>query len=199
VAIVFPAPPTFSEPFLGRRLAQIASSPLSGAQGEIAGVAVDRLSYTAPHQNWYSTLDAVIAGRLLADAQPKSWRYLLCEGNEGVGELEVAANDQNPSAPFVAVHEGSAAKLSLEALGFAESLPQVINQSFEARFLKILPLDFTAVWLHRDGQDLIVPVTGGGALAARHVYTEAQVTQALSTRAHQAREAPGPRPASIRP
>jgi len=195
VAVVFPAPPSLNEPLLGRRLAQIAISPLSGARGEIAGVPVDRLSYTAPHQNWYSTVDAVIAGRLLADAQPRSWRYLLCEGNKGVGELEVEPNDQNPAAPLIALHEGSAAHLSIEALGFAESLPQVMNQNFEARFMKIPALDFTAVWLHRDGQDLIVPVTGGGGvLSVRHAYTESEVTQALLVRARQAREAPGARP-----
>jgi hypothetical protein len=195
VAIVFPAPPSLNEQFLGRRLAQIAISPLSGAKGEIAGVAVDKLAYTTPHQNWYSTLDSVVAGRLLADAAPKSWRYLLCEGDVGIGEIEVASNDQDPSTPFVALHEGSAAQLFIEALSFAESLPEVINQNFEARFLRIPAVGFSAVWLHRDGQELIVPVTGGGdILSTRHLYTEPEVTQALLPRAREAREAPGARP-----
>ena len=195
MAIVFPAAPLLNEQFMGQRLAQIASSPLSGAKGEVAGVSVGKLSYTAPHQNWYSTLDAVVAGRILADAAPQSWRYLLCEDDRGIGELEVAPNLQDPATPFLALHEGSATQLSLEALSFAESLPEVINQTFEARFLKIPAVGFTAIWLHRDGQDLIVPVTGGGdALATRQVYTELQVTQALLSRAREAREAPRARP-----
>jgi len=191
VAIVFPTPPPLNLPFLGQRLAQIASSPLSGARGELAGVAVSKLSYTDPHQNWYSTVEAVVAGRLLADASPRSWRYLLCEGDRAVGELEVTLNNQNPLAPFVAVHEGAAAQLSIEVLHFAESLPQVINQNFEARFLAVLAVNFSAVWLHHHDQDLIVPVAGGGdALAARRAYTEAEVTQALLARARSARDAP---------
>jgi hypothetical protein len=184
-----------SEQFIGQRLAQIASSPLSGARGELAGVAVDKLAYTTPHQNWYSTLDAVVAGRLLADAVPKSWRYLLCEDDRGVGELEVTPNVQDPSTPFLALHEGSAAQLTIEALSFAESLPEVINDNFEARFLKIPAVGFTAIWLYRNGQNLIVPVTGGGdALVPRHVFTELETTQALLLRVHEAREAPGVRP-----
>ncbi len=193
--VVFPTPPGLDEGPLGRRLALIASSPLSGSRGEIAGVPVERLSYTPPHQNWYSTLDALIAGHLLADAKAKSWRYLLCDGDQGgVGELEVATSQQTGATPFVAVHEGTAAQLSIDALRFAETIPDVGHETFEARFLKVSALDFTALWLHRDGQDLIVPITGGGdALETHHVYLEQQVTQALFPRAQQARDAPGAR------
>ena len=195
MTVILPPPPPLNELLLGRQLAQIAGSPLSGATGEIAGVAVERLSYTAPHRNWYGTLDALLAGRLLADATPASWRYLLCDGDRGVGELEVSSNDQDPSRPFVAVHEGAATQLSIEALSFAESIPEIAAQQFEARFLRVPALGFMAIWLHREGRDLIVPVAGGGdRLIARHVYSETEVTQALLPRAHEASTAPGGRP-----
>ena len=190
MAITFPAPPSFDQKILGQRLAQIASSPLSGDRGQIVGVSVDRLSYTAPHQNWYSPLDAILAGRLLADAMPTSWRYLLCEGDRGIGEIEVAMRDR--SDPSVVIHEGSAAQLSIEALNFSELIPEVVSQDFEARFLKVPALDFTAVWLHRDRHDLIVPVTGcGDTLLSRRAYAEPEVIKALLPRSRNAHTALG--------
>jgi hypothetical protein len=195
MAVVFPNPPSLNEQMLGRHLAQIADSPLSGAKGQLAGVTIDALSYTAPHQNWYSTLDALIAGRLLADAQAGSWRYLLCEENRAVGEFEVESDDQQMAQRFLAVHHGSAAQLSVDALRFAESIPEVGDRDFEARFLKVPALNFSAIWLHRDDQDLIIPVTGHSeALTPRNAYSESDVVSALRPRAEEARRGPGGRP-----
>jgi hypothetical protein len=177
--ITFPTPPSFDQQTLSSRLAEIAESPLSGSKGQLAGVAVDALSYTAPQQNWYSSLDALKTGRLLADAQARSWRYLLCEGDRGVGEFETEGNDPQ-SARLVAIHEGEAAQLTIDAVQFAESVADVQARDFEARFLKVPALSFTALWLHRNDQDIIIPVTGHyKVLLPKHAYTEAEITDVL--------------------
>lgn len=194
MAIVFPQAPAIDEPALARRLAKIAASPLSGAAGQLAGVAVDALSYTVPQEIWYSTLDALLDNRLLASARAQAWRYLLCEGDRGVGEIEIGPNSADAGRPFLAVHEGDAAQATIEALTFAESLPEAAAQDLEARFLRVPAMNFAAVWLHGGAQDLLIPVIGhGDILPPRHAYTEAKVTGALRERAERARHAPEPR------
>ncbi|MBX5159613.1 MULTISPECIES: hypothetical protein [Rhizobium] len=195
--IIFPDPPRFSEQHIGRRLAQIASSSLSGVSGQLAGVDVARLSFTAPHQIWSSNLNAILANRLLANALLISWRYLLCDGELGVGEFEVIPNSQDPSMPFVALHAGSASKLTIEAISFAESLPEITSETYEARFLIVPAVGFTALWLHAANTDIIIPVTGGGDdLSSERVFTEIEVTRALIPRAIAANSivGVGPRP-----
>jgi hypothetical protein len=190
--ITFPSPPLLNQQALALRIAQIAESPLSGSKGQLAGVAIDALSYTTPHQNWYSSVDALMSGRLLADAQPRSWRYLLCEGDRGVGEFETEESDQQSAKPFIAVHEGAAAQLTIDALQFAESVTDVQIHDFEMRFLKIPARNFTALWLHRSNQDIIIPVTGHyDVLLSNHAYTEAEITNALRARMHEGSYAPG--------
>jgi hypothetical protein len=195
MAIVFPPAPLVDEPLLGLRLAEIATSPLSGARGEVAGVPLEALSYATPHRNWYSTLDALAAGQLLAAAEARSWRYILCDQERGVGEIETESNDQQPFKPFVAVHQGTAAQRSIDALRFAETLPEVQNRDFEARFLKVPALNFTALWLHASDRDLLIPVSGqSDVLQPQRAYSEAEVVDALRARAEQARRAPRARP-----
>jgi hypothetical protein len=184
VPLVFPTPPGIDEAFLGRRLGQIAASTLSGAPGQIAGVEVRKLSYTSPHQYWYSTDDAVITNRLLADAIAISWRYLLCEGRIGVGEIEITLGTTPQALPGIAVHAGPAAQLSIEALAAAETLAEVRNETVEPRFLRITSLHFAAIWLHREGYDRLIPISAvQPALASLQDYTEAEVRRALLARA----------------
>ena len=181
--LVFPSPPPIDQAFLARRLAQIAASNLSGAPGQIAGVEVAKLSCATPHQYWYSSEDAVMANKLLANAVAKSWRFLLCEGRTGVGEIEITLKQQSQASPAIAVHAGPAAQLSIEALAIAESLPEVRNEDVEARFLRIPSLYFAAVWLHSAGFDRLIPISVvQPALTSMQVYSEAQVRQALLAR-----------------
>jgi len=184
VPLVFPNPPPLDQAFLGRRLAQIAASDLSGAPGQIAGVEVAKLSYASPHQYWYSSDDAVVDNKLLANAVAKSWRLLLCEGRTGVGEIEITLNQQPQASPAIVVHAGPAAQLSIEALAIAETVPEVRNEDVEPRFLRIPSLHFAAIWLHCEGFDRLIPISAvQPALSSLQVYSEAQVRQALLARA----------------
>ena len=194
MTIIFPRVPAVDEEALARRLAKIAVSPLSGATGQLAGVAVEALSYTAPQQIWFSTLDALLANRLLVDARAQTWRYLLCEGDRGMGEIEIGPSSADAGRFFVAVHEGGAAQSTIDALAFAKSLPEAAAQDLEARFLRVPALNFAALWLHGAAQDLLIPVVGhADILPPGHAYTETQVTAALRGRAQTASHGPEPR------
>src|SRR5262245_145696 len=108
MALIYPTPPHLDEQKLALGLAEISNSPLSGSRGQLMGLSVNLLSYTAPHQNWFSNPDALVKGRMLADARAQTWRYLICNGDRCVGELEADPTQQGGASPLLAIHHGDA-------------------------------------------------------------------------------------------
>lgn len=97
----------------------------------------------------------LVSGKFLSDAHPGGWLYLLMQGTNAVGNVALSANEK--------LKPGSLGKSPfdnpvLEAVRITEQLPQVGKQDYELRCLNVAPLFFSAIWLHSESNDLIIPL-----------------------------------------
>jgi len=179
-----PMAPKFDPQVVAPFLNRIKSSNLTGPPGRIVGTAPDDLIYSDPFRNYFVGLNSILDGHLLDRAEPRSWTYLLVANAIGVGELEVATsvNDQGEEAVsrFLAIHHGTSAQNTLNALHVAESLPEVNKTDFEIRFLLVPALYFAALWLHASSDDVLIPTNDGvGALQKGKSYSTKHVLEVL--------------------
>jgi len=92
---------------------------------------------------------------------------------------------------FGALYETCFAKETLEALRKAEKLPQIKKQDYELRFLDIPSVYFVAVWLHRESDDILIPLPSTfGRWDAYQPYSESAMIKLLKPEAKKVLKAP---------
>jgi len=145
----------------------------------------------APHPVYSVDVEDLARGRLLGAAMLVGWRYLILEDEDAVavgtvmeeeeGELELAALDQ-----------GRLVGLSLESIAAAESAEAVSSKDYELRYLEILPLYFTAIWLHAEDDDLLVPLDdhADAGVSAHGLHTEETILKMLQSQLERHEPAP---------
>ena len=108
---------------------------------------------------WYgvNTPD-VASGRLLsaADTYTSTWIYVLCRKTKVAGAATLF--DVDGRLKFSGFFDSSFGEKIQKALWIAESLPQLKDQVFEARYLSVAPLNFFALWLHGNQNDVLLPL-----------------------------------------
>ena len=154
---------------------------------------LESLSHSEAHPVYVVPLDALAEGKLLEAAKQTTWRYLLIQNNAPIAEAELAAGvrgakgAKSRSLDFVSLTHGPFAGATVDALGAAERLPQVVRDDYELRLLRIPAVYFVALWLHGAKDDILVPMgQPPGGLKANDPYTEAQVIDALRGSVQQA-------------
>jgi hypothetical protein len=109
-------------------------------------VNVEGLRALTPHKIYVADLEAVEGPDVLAAASPAGWRYILVAGDEAVATAELAMDKGNQNVRFSRVAQGPCAKATIRELeGIA---PQVADDEYELRFLRIRDLRFFGLWLH---------------------------------------------------
>jgi hypothetical protein len=93
-------------------------------------------------------------GKFLSTAQLVTWRYLLIQGTNVVGAVELRANEK---LKFVSLGKSLWDNSTPEAIRIAEQLPQVKRQDYELRCLGMIPY-YPAIWLHGESNDIIIPL-----------------------------------------
>lgn len=143
------------------------------------------LAHVQPHRVYKASVPDIIKGRLLTGATKASWRYLLVAGDEAVGAVELVEKSGRvkpgePGVGFHAFREGPYVAGTLQALHEAEKLESVQQANFQIRFLRVPPLYFAALWLHRKGRDILIPIVSPPeGLVAYQPYSEAEVLKVL--------------------
>lgn len=144
-----------------------------------------------PHPVYNLGLDALVAEQGIDSATLVSWRYLIVEGETVAKAAEINVSAVGTSK-FNSINAGPAVAGTTAALTVAEHLPQIQQQSYDIRFLRIPALSVQALWLHGQGRDddkflLMQPLTqvdDSGTLVARFdaqkPYTTAQLLPALT-------------------
>jgi hypothetical protein len=133
------------------------------------------VSVTQPHRVFTATLNDVLVGRVLANAQETTWRYFLVhKGEEPFASAEVAGNE------IANVNEGPFVQGTAVAMIAAEQLDAPRHRDYELRLLRIPALYTVAVWLTAEGDDLLIPADPAPEpLVANQPYTEASFVEAL--------------------
>jgi hypothetical protein len=148
-------------------------------------VRIEDLSQSDPHPVFVAPLAALVKGRLLEAAQQTGWRVLLVQGEQPVAEVELSGKSQRgakggSALKVISLTRGPFTEATIEALNVAEKLPRVAKAKYELRFLKAPAVYFAALWLHREKQDVLIPmVDPPGGLKKNRAYSEEQVIKAL--------------------
>jgi len=158
--------------------------------GMAATMRSEELAHSEPHPVYIATLDDLAAGKLLGAARKTSWRYLLVQGESAVGEAELSAGRiKGKELAFLGLTHGPFSAATVEALRTAEDLPEVARADYELRLLKVPAVYLMALWLHRKGEDILIPMGNPpGGLKENKPYSEAEVIVALRETALRTKE-----------
>jgi len=120
---------------------------------------------------------------LIDAAQEVGWRYLLQSGGEIVADIHLGRKDGKLKFVSMAL-DGPTLSSTIQALHAAEEDARVQQQDFQLRELNLAWCYFTALWLHNETQDLIMPIepTIGHKLNLYQLYNLNDVTQMLLSR-----------------
>ena len=181
-AIIYPKAPDGGEPIVAKYRDSDEFKPFSSRfkGSTIArpfGVYVDEGSLTT-----------LLSGQWLAGTRQAAWRYLLLQGTNCAGGIDLNANEQRGKllkfsqafSPSKSGFDNS----TLDALRIAEKLPQVQKQDYEFRYLDMEPNNFFAVWLHGKTDDILIPLPPTyGRMKAGQPYSESQIAAILGPEA----------------
>jgi len=158
---------------------QIVSKDLGAQSLKFLGVSrIEDLTIADPFQNYSVWPTNLASGQLLFEAKPTSWRYLLMKGTNAVGSEDLGA-DEKTGKPlvFYSLEKGDR---MLAAVRIAEQLPQTQKSDYELRYLEIAPVEFVAIWLHGQSDDIIIPLPPTfGRWKAYQPYSESQMAKLL--------------------
>jgi hypothetical protein len=157
-AIIYPQAPDG-----GRQMVYaFASNSLQHVPSFLGRMRIDDLTIADPFQSCTVDASNLIAGKLVAVAKPGSaggWQYLLVHGTNGVGIAYLKADAKSGKAlKCVELDPVRVSSGILEAMRIAEQLPQVKNQDYELRSLKMPWYFFRAIWLHGKSDDIFIPL-----------------------------------------
>jgi hypothetical protein len=144
------------------------------------------LETAKPQRIFTSTSDALFDGRLLEEAVPTGWQYVLVANGELAGVAEVAHTGPSGEPPrsFDVLRPAERAQAINKVVAMAETLPG----DYELRMLRVPNLYLLAVWLTNTGCNLLLPVPPvPSVLGDIPIYTEKALMRALRPLAIQRR------------
>ena len=118
------------------------------------------LQLAEPLQVFTLGLDDLAAGRNLQATKSTGWLFLVQEGDQTLASAEVVPTGRGDEQVFSALNEGRFVRSIADAIRTARALPEVNQDDFEPRLLRVPALYVTALWLHKavGGGDLLVPL-----------------------------------------
>jgi hypothetical protein len=118
------------------------------------------LQLAEPLQVFTLGLDDLVVGRNLQAAKSAGWLFLVQEGDQTLAFAESVPTGRGDEQVFSALNEGRFVPSTADAIRTARALPEVNQDDFEPRLLRVPALYVTALWLHKvdGGGDLLVPL-----------------------------------------
>jgi hypothetical protein len=148
--------------------------------------ATGSLQLVEPHQVFTLGLADLVAGRGLEAAKPTGWLYFVQEGDKVLASAEAVRTGTGDDHVFSAFNEGRFVASTADAIRTARGLPEVRQDGFELRLLRVPGVYVTALWLHKaEGTgDLLVPLAPSPVDApAGHPVPAARLLEELASKA----------------
>lgn len=161
MAIKIPAPPEAATQTLLSSLERLPSAPVGGSTSFLMRDSQSLASSVSyPHRVYNLGLQDLVKGKLVSNAHPVSWRYLIKQGNRETAAAEVNYDESKGGSKFSEFNPGSLADATLHEIQSVEHTPDLVNKSYELRLLRIPALYVTALWLKdtEGNQDLFIPI-----------------------------------------
>lgn len=127
-----------------------------------------------PHRVFLLGIGDVLERQTINRANCVAWRYLVFKEQSAVADLELTYSENYEVIPeFAGLHVGPLAKMFWETELGAERLSQLQNWTYEPRYLKIPALHVTALWLHNQRLNWVLPIVDRGERVQRgELYSE---------------------------
>lgn len=185
-AILHPPPPDGGKEIVYAELKDMVENPgvvLGGRRApDFLPVPLKEVALSDPHQSYWLGLNELAEGKLLSKARPVYWRYLVLHGQKAVAEVNLNADENRGPLRFSSMSaEDPLSDATFVALRKAEKLEQVKTKDYQLRLLNAPhPLDFVALWLQRDSEDILIPLRSFNKdLEVNRAYSEADVIKIL--------------------
>ena len=123
----------------------------------LGGAAPVDLTPTDPHEVYVLSIADLLADDPLASATAAGWRYLLSDGQQAVAAA-MTTRTEGGEDRFALFNNGPYVGGTVTALQEAATLPQAETTDLQVRLLTVPALNLTAVWLHGDDEELLVPL-----------------------------------------
>lgn len=142
-----------------------------------------------PQPIYTSTIQALLKGRMLADAVLTGWQYFLIadEAPQGVVEVSDFKPEAEPPRSFDVLHPREYADLVNDVIARAEE----IEGKWELRILRVPAIYLLAVWLKDGTENLLLPVVPpSSASLLQEVLSEEELTKRLTPLSLMRRDTP---------
>lgn len=174
-------PPEEGLKLIRTAVGSLMSQPTTRTSVVTESEAIDDIEVAAPHPVYFVGTYDVAAGRLLAAATLVGWRYILLAGERSILAAEVSYDREGGQLEFSHTNDGPLVAGTLEGVWVSEGLKEVRDADFELRLLEIPDLSIAALWLHAEGQDLLMPIPPARrGLKPLTLYTEEDLLRSVS-------------------
>lgn len=181
MSLFVPPPPPGGLEIIRNTLGDLITQPSTAARA-LEDTGADEVTVAAPHPVYFLGLEDVANGKGLAQAKLVSWRYILLNSDRSLAAAEVSLG---ANLEFSHVNQGPYVGATVEAVGLAEGLNEVISDDYELRLLKIPGLYIIALWLHAEQPDIIIPLLPAPSeLTPNTPYSEATFMSAIQQAAN---------------
>lgn len=171
--ILQPAPPAGYDAVRDNLMVGSPQDP--AAARDVLEGGVSDVQVLDPYPVYTGDARALRDGNLLGNARLTAWHYVVVDGSS-LQLAEVAGE-----ASFASFQPEEATDALLDVMEAAEKLDFVKKADYDLRILRVPEMYFTAVWLHRDGDDWLLPVRPAPTtLQPGAIMREAAVAQALA-------------------
>lgn len=177
-SIIFPNAPPSGQQVSHQGLVYL----LQGNPNLLNKTPIEELTITNSFQAYNATPEDVISHNLLLSAKLAvgRWQFFVMHGKDAVGIVELKVEGQSgKQLKFVGLHQELASRMQV-ALQKAETISKVSQQAYEFRLLRIPSMEFSSVWLHGEGDDIIIPLPPTwGKWNGYQFYSKSQITRLL--------------------
>lgn len=133
-----------------------------------------------PQPIYDASLQDVLDNKLLAGARLIGWQYLILNGDTVRASAELVSVSGDLSQWQYSVLHQPPAMLVEDAIHTAEGLPQFQQNEYQLRILRAPELHLYAVWLHRLGDEWLIPAAPTTSmLKPNRPYTETELNELL--------------------
>ncbi|RON53976.1 hypothetical protein [Pseudomonas frederiksbergensis] len=158
-----------------------------GINRQFANATANKISLSEAYRGYSLSLEDVSQGKGLKDAKLGDWHYLVFSDGVTIADAQLA--DVRGHVEFSSLNHGAMAAATVGALKLAEQSPQLQGKTAELRVLFVSAIHLVAIWLHADGEDVLIPIEPTPKeLAVTQVYSEAALLALLKPAANQAKQ-----------
>lgn len=158
-----------------------------GVNRQFANATASKISLSEAYRGYSLSLEDLSHGKGLKDATVGDWHYLVFSDGVTIADAQLA--EVRGHVEFSSLNHGAMAAATVSALKLAEQSPQLQGKTVELRVLFVSAVHLVAIWLHADGENVLIPIEPTPKeVAVTQLYSEATLFARLKPAADQARQ-----------